>query len=102
MDVQLTKDLLTEKQETISNLEQALAKCQSELAEQVKRLNDALQIEVIYSKWVQMLYSFAGLSSDHIFYCKMQANIRQENDKQKKILSLLKVVVFLWNSCLSL
>ncbi|XP_008793820.2 nuclear-pore anchor isoform X1 [Phoenix dactylifera] len=63
MEVQLTKNLLSEKQETISNLEQALVKCQSELAEQVKRLNDALQIE---------------------------ANIRQENDKQKKILSILK------------
>ncbi|XP_073117973.1 nuclear-pore anchor [Elaeis guineensis] len=63
MEVQLTKDLLSEKQETISNLEQALAKCQSELAEQAKRLNDALQTE---------------------------ANLRQENEKQKKILSLLK------------
>ncbi|KAG1327012.1 hypothetical protein COCNU_01G009460 [Cocos nucifera] len=45
MEAQLRKNLLSEKQEMISNLEQALVKCRSELAEQVKRLNDALQIE---------------------------------------------------------
>ncbi|KAJ0986603.1 hypothetical protein J5N97_004959 [Dioscorea zingiberensis] len=56
----LTKNLVSEKQELISSLEENLAKCQSKLAEQEKKLADALQAE---------------------------ANIRQETEKQRRIIN---------------
>lgn len=49
-EVGLANNLVTEKQGNISNLEQALAKCKLELNEKEKKLNDAVQVEVIFSK----------------------------------------------------
>ncbi|KAG6466993.1 hypothetical protein ZIOFF_075177 [Zingiber officinale] len=62
-EIELTKKLLSEKQETIANLDQSLAKCQLDLAEQEKRVNNAVQA---------------------------QGTIKLENEKQKKIMSVLK------------
>lgn len=45
-EVELTKNLVSEKQDCILSLEQVLAKCQSDLAELEKKLNDALHAEV--------------------------------------------------------
>lgn len=46
MEIELTKKLLSEKQETIANLDQSLAKCELDLAEREKRINNAVQAEV--------------------------------------------------------
>nr|XP_018673883.1 PREDICTED: nuclear-pore anchor [Musa acuminata subsp. malaccensis] len=62
-EVGLANNLVTEKQGNILNLEQALAKCKLELNEKEKKLNDAVQVE---------------------------GTIKQENEKQKKLLSILK------------
>ncbi|URE35469.1 Permease family [Musa troglodytarum] len=62
-EVGLANNLVTEKQGNISNLEQALAKCKLELTEKEKKLNDAVQVE---------------------------GTIKQENEKQKKVFSILK------------
>lgn len=44
--VEQTTGLITQKQDYILDVEQVLAKCQSDLADQEKKLNDALQAEV--------------------------------------------------------
>ncbi|XP_020091201.1 nuclear-pore anchor isoform X3 [Ananas comosus] len=62
-ELELTKNLVSEKQELISKLEENLARCQSELAERENKLNDAFQVE---------------------------ASIKMEIEKQKKIISSLK------------
>ncbi|XP_074591609.1 nuclear-pore anchor-like isoform X2 [Curcuma longa] len=62
-EIELTKKLVLEKEETIANLDQSLAKCQLDLAEQEKRVNNIVQAE---------------------------GTIKLENEKQKKIISALK------------
>ncbi|KAJ6817739.1 nuclear-pore anchor [Iris pallida] len=63
LEVQVSKNLVSDKEERISNVEQDLAKCQSEIAELEKKLNDALQAEV---------------------------SIKAENDRLKKMISMYK------------
>lgn len=45
-EVELTRNLVSEKQDCILSLEQALTKCRSDLAELEKKLHDALQAGV--------------------------------------------------------
>ncbi|ONK76779.1 uncharacterized protein A4U43_C03F32060 [Asparagus officinalis] len=63
LEVELTRTAILEKQDAISRLEQVIDKSQSDLAEQDKKFKDSLQAEV---------------------------NTKQENEKQKKAISVLK------------
>ncbi|XP_073010170.1 nuclear-pore anchor isoform X2 [Typha latifolia] len=63
IELEQAKNLVSEKQEIISNLEQNLARNQVELAEREHKLNAALQVE---------------------------ANLKMETEKQKKVLTALK------------
>ncbi|KAJ6801355.1 nuclear-pore anchor [Iris pallida] len=63
LEVQVSKNLVSEKEERILNLEHDLAKCQSEIADLEKKLSDALQAEV---------------------------NVKAENEKAKRMISVLK------------
>lgn len=91
-ELELSKNLVSEKQELISKLEENLARCQSELAERENKLNDAFQVEV--HLYVNVVYCSRTSIWHVITHHDLQASIKMEIEKQKKIISSLKVVLF--------
>lgn len=67
----LTKNLVSEKQELVSSLEENLTKFQSELAEQEKKLNDILQVEVCYASSCPGLFNLPYLVQVFFFKCNI-------------------------------
>lgn len=90
------KNLVSEQQEKILKLEQDLAKSESELNQRERRISDILQTEVCaphdLQHWLKILLCAFPNHHTILSWFYMQASLRSELEKQKKLSVQWKVV----------
>lgn len=94
--IEETAKVLSEKQDSVSRLEQDLSNCRSELMEREKRINDILHTEVpSISLYLKKEFCEIFSSLYEILTCVLslikQANLKQDTEKRRKLLAQFKV-----------
>lgn len=88
--------ILSEKQESISRLEQSLSKGSLELAEREKKMNDTLEAEVHFAHCFPLNSYYKkdmAVRSNQLYHVSWQASLKLELERQKKITAHHKVTI---------